>query len=273
MANSGFLTAHATNSFWKEILEVLLRDGMQSGAQNLAASADELRVNAFAERLGHAQPSNVEGVLARLALSRHWNNVDERDSVLTLVRQSRREREVFGDGCGNHRNWQTGERQRPQVFFKIADERFANRLSVSDASGNQCGPHFTKRIDANQNADICDNSLVVYANRHGLNVNDGNLTPDVIKIVVGKPSVIGGTDVAHISIVTNLARSAHSPRASAIAKTPAASLRSGSQAQLLLAAVTLQQVHRVDGNCVAANAVVVEVHGFLLRFKVSAGSP
>ena len=77
MANSGFLTAHATNSFWKEILEVLLRDGMQSGAQNLAASANELRVDALAEGLRHAQPSNVESVLARLALSRYRDNVNE----------------------------------------------------------------------------------------------------------------------------------------------------------------------------------------------------
>jgi hypothetical protein len=50
---------------------------MQSGAQNLAASANELRVDAFAEGLRHAQPSNVEGVLARLALSRYRDNVNE----------------------------------------------------------------------------------------------------------------------------------------------------------------------------------------------------
>jgi hypothetical protein len=39
---SGFLNAHATNSFRGEILEELLRDRMQSGAQHLAASPNEL---------------------------------------------------------------------------------------------------------------------------------------------------------------------------------------------------------------------------------------
>lgn len=41
----------------------------------------------------------------------------------------------------------------------------------------------------------------------------------------------------------------------------------------LLAAVALQQIHRVDGNCVATNTVVVEVHTFLLWFKVAVVSP
>lgn len=152
-----------------------------------------------------SEPSEVDSLLAGLALTCHGNHIRQTDCVMSRIIKSGDGRvlEVLDHSEGSWLWRNTGQGERAKIFLKVSHQCIADAFVQHhparydhSADASVCGL-------AQQHSDMGDFTVRVHPHGHRIDIDDGNLVANLCDVLRRQPRILSICFlVAHLCDIT-----------------------------------------------------------------------